>query len=153
MYVSGTSAYKTYENEYEYISPRERAEQSAKKSAYEKKKRALAITLCAYLFIVFILAAGTVYSRVLVMQAQSRVERLETELGELTEVNNNKKIQKEQSIDLKKIEELAITKYGMQRPVKNQTIYVNVVQSDYGEVVDSDFANTKDGIKSYFVSK
>ena len=141
MYVSGTSAYKTYENEYEYISPRERAEQSAKKLAYEKKKRALAISLCAYLFIV------------LVMQAQSRVERLETELGELTEVNNNKKIQKEQSIDLKKIEELAITKYGMQRPDKNQTIYVNVVQSDYGEVVDSDFANTKDGIKSYFVSK
>ena len=34
-----------------------------------------------------------------------------------------------------KIEELAITKYGMQRPDKNQTVYVNVIQSDYGEVV------------------
>lgn len=62
---------------------------------------------------------------------------MEEELSELTETNNNKKIQLEKSVDLKKIEEIAISQYGMQRPDKNQIVYVRVVQSDYGEVINS----------------
>ena len=69
----------------------------------------------------------------------------------LTKENSNKKISIEQSIDLKKIEEIAISQYGMQRLDKNQTVYVKVVQDDYGEVVSDRDNDNK--IKSYFVRK
>ena len=85
------------------------------------------------------------------LQAQTDVSALETELAELTKENSNKKISIEQSIDLKKIEEIAISQYGMQRLDKNQTVYVKVVQDDYGEVVSDRDNDNK--IKSYFVRK
>lgn len=137
-YIYGSSAFKIEDDIYRHPSTEEI---EAKRIAEENKKAALrrkfVMNICVYGLIVFLLGAGTVYSKVLVMQASSTVQAKETELAKLMEENNNKKIQFEQSIDLKKIEELAITKYGMQRPDKNQTVYVNVVQSDYGEVVSS----------------
>ena len=137
-YIYGSSAFKIEDDIYRHPSTEEI---EAKRKAEENKKAALrkrfVMNMCVYGLIVFLLGAGTVYSKVLVMQASSTVQAKETELAKLMEENNNKKIQFEQSIDLKKIEELAITKYGMQRPDKNQTVYVNVVQSDYGEVVTS----------------
>ena len=137
-YIYGSSAFKIEDDIYRHPSTEEI---EAKRIAEENKKEALrrkfVMNICVYGLIVFLLGAGTVYSKVLVMQASSTVQAKETELAKLMEENNNKKIQFEQSIDLKKIEELAITKYGMQRPDKNQTVYVNVVQSDYGEVVSS----------------
>ena len=137
-YIYGSSAFKIEDDIYRHPSTEEI---EAKRIAEENKKAALrrkfVMNMCVYGLIVFLLGAGTVYSKVLVMQASSTVQAKETELAKLMEENNNKKIQFEQSIDLKKIEELAITKYGMQRPDKNQTVYVNVVQSDYGEVVSS----------------
>lgn len=137
-YIYGSSAFKIEDDIYRHP---DTEEIKAKRIAEENKKAALrkrfVMNMCVYGLIVFLLGAGTVYSKVLVMQASSTVQAKETELAKLMEENNNKKIQFEQSIDLKKIEELAITKYGMQRPDKNQTVYVNVVQSDYGEVVTS----------------
>lgn len=137
-YIYGSSAFKIEDDIYRHPSTEEI---EAKRIAEENEKAALrrkfVMNMCVYGLIVFLLGAGTVYSKVLVMQASSTVQAKETELAKLMEENNNKKIQFEQSIDLKKIEELAITKYGMQRPDKNQTVYVNVVQSDYGEVVSS----------------
>lgn len=137
-YIYGSSAFKIEDDIYRHPSTEEI---EAKRIAEENEKAALrrkfVRNMCVYGLIVFLLGAGTVYSKVLVMQASSTVQAKETELAKLMEENNNKKIQFEQSIDLKKIEELAITKYGMQRPDKNQTVYVNVVQSDYGEVVSS----------------
>ena len=85
------------------------------------------------------------------MQAKTEVLNLEKQYANIVEENTNKKIQMEQSIDLKKIEEIAISQYGMQRLDKNQTIYVKVVQEDYAEIV-----NKKDNhkeIESYLAKK
>ena len=137
-YTYGTSAYKIEDYGYEEAQvERNKAEEAEKESRDSIIRRKFVKSLCIYGLILFMLGAATVYSRVLIMQAESNVMQKEKELAQLTEQNNYKKIRIEQNVDLKKIEELAITKYGMQRPDKNQTIYVNVIQSDYGEVVKS----------------
>lgn len=133
-YVYGSSAYKIEDDIYTQTdSAREESERQAVQRRSARRSFRLHIFICG--IILFMLAAGTVYSKVLVMQAAGSVETKREELMQLIEENNKKRIDIEQGIDLKKVEELAITQYGMQRPDKNQTIYVNVVQKDYGEVV------------------
>lgn len=135
-YIHGSSAYKIEDYGYEEVEvERRKVEEAEKEDQNRIIRRKFVRSLCIYGLILFMLGAATVYSRVLIMQAESNVVHKEKELAQLTEQNNNKKIRIEQNVDLKKIEELAITKYGMQRPDKNQTVYVNVIQSDYGEVV------------------
>ncbi len=133
-YINGTSAYN-YGNAqpYEYQPARPNIQEVP--TGRHSTSKAVAKSACVYIFIAFLLFAGLVYSRVLVMQAKSSVETMEKQLAILTEENCNKKIQLEQSVDLKKIEEIAISQYGMQRPDNNQIIYVRVVQDDYGEVI------------------
>ncbi|MBQ8526484.1 MAG: cell division protein FtsL [Clostridia bacterium] len=135
-YVYGSSAHKIEDDIYRQTDAAAiEAERIAKENKKAQLRKSFLFKMCAYGIIIFLLAAGTVYSRVLVMQAATTAEQKQDELMKLIETNNKKKIEFEQNIDLKKIEELAITQYGMQRPDNNQTVYVNVVQQDYGEVV------------------
>lgn len=151
-YYDGSSAYKidTYETT-ETVKRGPVAVDDSKVFEVRKKRKKAVVLLCLYLSVVFAIAIGTVYTKVLLLQAQTDVSSLETQLAEITKENNDKKISIEQSIDLKKIEEIAISQYGMQRLDKNQTVYVKVVQDDYGEVVSKD--GKSDKIKSYFVKK
>ena len=134
-YIYGSSAYKIEDDIYtgsDYA-----REEEIKKAERHRAKLRSQFRMKIFLigFIVLCLAAGEVYSRVLIMEAQSAVQTKENELKKLIEENNKKKIEYEQSIDLKKVQELAISKYGMQRPAENQIVSVNVVQKDYGEVL------------------
>lgn len=133
-YINGTSAYNygtALPYEYQTEKPRFREVHVT----HTNVKKSVAKAACVYIFVLFVLLVGLVYSKVLVMQAKASVETMEKQLIAITEQNSNKKIQLEQSIDLKKIEEIAISQYGMQRPDNNQIIYVKVVQDDYGEVI------------------
>ena len=133
-YVNGSAAYN-YGNAVPYQRPytdtRPNLVEVPKKKAAEKSKVAVRL-ISLYLVMMFVLASGMVYSKVLIMQAKTDVENLQEQVATITEQNNAKKIQIEQSIDLKKIEEIAISQYGMQRPDNNQIVYVKVVQDDYG---------------------
>ena len=138
-YVNGTAAYN-YGSAAPYTDipahrPRLVEVPTTKKAVSDA--RSVAKTMCICLLIAAVLMAVTVHTQVLLMQAKSTVENMEEELATLTETNNNKKIQLEKSVDLKKVEEIAISQYGMQRPDKNQIVYVRVVQNDYGEVINS----------------
>ena len=136
-YVYGSAAHKI-EDDISILTDAARkrdAERKAKEERYLAARRMVIRNFVLFGLAFFFLAAGTVYSRMLVDQASVAVVAKQEELMKLIEANNNKRIVREQSIDLEKIEELAITKYGMQRPDNNQTVYVNVVQNDYGEIV------------------
>ncbi len=133
-YVSGTAAYN-YGSALPYESQQIRPQLKEVKAPWVNKNRIIAKTLCVYMAVVFVLLIGILYSQVLVMQAKSSIDTMEQQLAAITEENSIKKIQLEQSVDLKKIEEIAISQYGMQRPDNNQIIYVRVVQDDYGEVI------------------
>ena len=138
-YVNGTSAYNIGDAvPYTEIPiSRPHLAEVTKSKPGVSGARAIARVMCICLIIVAILMAVTVHTQVLLMQAKSTVKSMETELATLSETNNIKRIQLEKSVDLKKIEEIAISQYGMQRPDKNQIVYVRVVQSDYGEVINS----------------
>ena len=138
-YVSGTTAYNygsaaPYQTPYTQPKPR-LVEVAAPKTNTNARSNAKLLFL--YLMMLFIVASGMVYSKVLLMQAQTNVENLQEQVATLTEENNIKKIQIEQNIDLKKIEEIAISQYGMQRPDKNQIVYVKVIQDDYAEIINN----------------
>lgn len=136
-YIYGSAAHKI-EDDISILTDAARkrdAERKAKEERYLAARRMVIRNFVLFGIAFFLLAAGTVYSRMLVDQASVAVVAKQEELMKLIEANNNKRIAREQSIDLDKIKELAITKYGMQRPDNNQTVYVNVVQNDYGEVV------------------
>ena len=136
-YVNGSTAYN-YGNAVPYQRPytdrRPTIVEVPKKKVTENSRVAVRL-ISFYLVMLFVLASSMVYSKVLIMQAQTDVENLQEQVATLTEENNVKKIQIEQSIDLKKIEEIAISQYGMQRPDNNQIVYVKVVQDDYGEII------------------
>ena len=149
-YFDGSSAYKIDDLEFDTKFSKKRPELvrgEFSSSDVNKKRRQAVKSLCSYL----LLASSVVYTKVLLMQAKTEVSNLEKQYANIVEENTNKKIQMEQSIDLKKIEEIAISQYGMQRLDKNQTIYVKVVQEDYAEIV-----NEKDNhkeIESYLAKK
>ena len=136
-YIYGSAAHKI-EDDISILTDaalRRDAARKAKEARYMAARKILIRDFVLFGIAFFVVAAGTVYSRMLVDQASVTVTAKQEELMEIIEANNNKRIEFEQSIDLDKIEELAITQYGMQRPDNNQLIHVNVVQSDYGEVV------------------
>jgi cell division protein FtsL len=153
-YFEGSSAYKIDDLEFNTRYSKKGLELVKNESSateVNKRRRQAAKSLCSYLLVVFLLASSVVYTKVLLMQAKTEVSNLEKQYANIVEENTNKKIQMEQSIDLKKIEEIAISQYGMQRLDKNQTIYVKVVQEDYAEIV-----NEKDNykeIESYLAKK
>ncbi len=153
-YFDGSSAYKIDDLEFDTRFSKKGPElvrNEFSSSEVNKRRRQAAKSLCSYLLVVFLLASSVVYTKVLLMQAKTEVLNLEKQYANIVEENTNKKIQMEQSIDLKKIEEIAISQYGMQRLDKNQTIYVKVVQEDYAEIV-----NKKDNhkeIESYLAKK
>ncbi len=144
-YYSGTSAYKidydtyttssAYELEYEQIDRQYDNKRATRRKAREKQKAVIAMMVIISLFATLLCSVGFLYSRVMVIYAANKVVSLENELASITAQNSRKSMEIERSIDLKKVEELAISKYNMQRPDKNQTVYVNVAQEDYAEVV------------------
>ena len=54
----------------------------------------------------------------------------------------------EQSLDLKKVEEIATTKLGMQRPEKHQLVYIDMNNKDYAEKSGKD-TNSTPGLLAY----
>lgn len=134
-YYNGTSAYKIDEIEYgvspsvqESIAKRQQTRQN-KKAAFIKRLR-----LCATFALVFAVAFGILFANAVVIEKASAVNDMQNQLSELTEENNQMRMDIEKNLDLSKIEEIAINELGMKRPDKYQVVYVNVEQSNYAEV-------------------
>ena len=89
-YVTGSSAYN-YGSALPYESGQTRPKLVEVKSPSINKSRAIAKTICAYMLVVFALLIGVLYSQVLIMQAQSKIDTMEQQLAKITEENNNKK--------------------------------------------------------------
>ena len=150
-YNTGTSAYKydaysynsssAYELDYEQRDAKYEQRKSARINNRSRKKELMARMIIASLAAMLICAVGFLYSRVMVIYAANEVNQLKCELATISSANNKKSMEIERSIDLKKVEELAISKYNMQRPDKNQTVYVKVAQQDYAEIVKPEGIN------------
>ena len=131
----GTSAYQL-----EYDSQEQLAEvnKRVKQRQLRKRKFFKRVKLMGCLAVVFVVACGVLYGNARIIQASSRVSELQAELEKITENNTQKLLDLEKSLDLKKVEEIAINELGMKRPEKYQIVYVDVQQSDYGEVTQTE---------------
>jgi len=102
---------------------------------------------------IFALCAGFMISRnVAAYESKQNVEKLQKELNQLKEYSSQKAFELDKSIDLDTVEEVAITRLGMIRPEKYQTVYVNIKQDDVTEVTADDVEGIK-GIFGIFASK
>lgn len=90
--------------------------------------------------ILFIAAAAFVvlFRGVMVTDLCNTVEEKQKLLADTVAANQKTQLEIDSALDLKKVEEIATTELGMQRPEKYQTVYVSLNQGDYVET-------TKDG--------
>lgn len=142
-YYNGTSAYKI--NDFEYYgdeapmgSARENIEK--RREAREGKKAEFLhhARVAASALFVFALALGILFTNAIIMEKSTEVNELQAELNAITEANTQTILATERSVDLKRIEDIAINELGMKHPDKYQIVYVNVEQSNYAEIGDGD---------------
>ncbi len=83
----------------------------------------------------FIVAAGILLSKnAQVTEQKNRVSELKEEYNRIVHENKKTEIEINQKIDLKTVEEIAISNYNMNRAKKSQIVYINVEQEDYAVI-------------------
>ncbi len=107
-------------------------------------------------FILFFIVAAVILlsKNVQVTEQKNKVSDLKKEYNAIVHENKKKEIEINQKIDLKKVEEIAISNYNMNRAKKSQIVYINVEQEDYAVingVTDSDNEKTSvsEGLVAY----
>ncbi len=111
---------------------RKKADVSAPKHVKAKKKASLFVAL-VYLAVIFSIAFCLVTREVRLYEKSNRVNALQNQLEDAEAATKQAMVASEQAIDLQVIEANALTKFGMSKPQKHQTIYINVRQGDYVE--------------------
>ncbi len=123
--VYGNNAYK-YEEVYQ--APRRKVVRKVRRI---KKKTGDYRAMLPVLAV--LLAFGLLFSNSQIMEKNAEVEKLEKRLESLEAQAVAGAFAIERSMDLSKIESEAITRLGMQRPTKAQTVYVDMGNCDYAE--------------------
>ena len=126
MPTYGSSAYK-YERVYEEPKKKAKKGVSKKHRTREMRKNVLAFIIVTGLAFVLL------FRYACITEMSSRLTRLKGEYDEIQSVAVAKEFELEQEIDLKKVEEIATSQLGMQRPEKHQIVYVDMQNSDYTE--------------------
>jgi len=100
-----------------------------KKSSYKK----IAIVL-----IFFILGSMSLLIRnVGNTETGNRIKKLKEEYTLLCTENQKKEVEIGKKVDLKAIEEIAVSSYGMNRARKEQIVHINISGQDYGVVASA----------------
>ena len=99
------------------------------------------------------ISAGFMISEfVTVHETREQLSVLNKELSEQEAVTSQKVFELEQSIDLDKIERIATTRLGMQRPESYQMIYVNVKSEDVTEATAGEVEGVGNALAAFFRS-
>lgn len=130
----GTSAYNL--DEYESYA---RTTDKKRKERVQSRKKERAF-VCRFLIVslvaVFCVASALIYTNVMMIRAATKTQKLEDKLALLTETNKKTEMEINGKLDMKVIEEKAVSELGMQRPDNSQIVYVNVKRDTYTEVSD-----------------
>lgn len=86
-----------------------------------------------YIAVIFVIAFCLVGREVSLYEKSSEINRLENRLEQARSETKQARVAAEKAVNLKTIEESALTKFAMSRPEKSQTVYVNIRQEDYTE--------------------
>ena len=122
----GTSAYK-YE-------PAEKQVKKARKGV-SKRKRALSYKKNTAVIVLFTaLAFILLFRYACITEMTAKLTAMKSEYDSVSSVAVARECTLQQSVDLKKVEEIATGELGMQRPEKHQIVYVNMQNTDYTEM-------------------
>lgn len=139
--------------QYDYdIKPSQKVSSNKK---LELNKKAKTSTVLSILFI-FSLSMILVYRFNIISEKNFQVQTLQKQLDKIQANETKSQIAVEQSTDLNSIEAYAKQKLGMQKPGKNQIIYVDnsikdsVQSSDQKSIIDKIVSEAKKIIKQIF---
>lgn len=123
-----------------------------KKRVVQKKKKVNKVFVFSFLLATAL--AFTLLGRYSVItEKTAQIEALKKEYNAVNSVVVAEEFEFEKSIDLKKIEEIATTKLGMQRPEKHQMVYIAMDNQDYCEVTTPEktgfLANMMSGVQRF----
>jgi cell division protein FtsL len=110
----------------------------AKKQYKDNRKSKLKLVLSV--LAVFVATLAVMYRFALITQLSYNISQKEATYNELRNANSILKVEIETGTDLAEIKEIAETRLGMQKPDKNQIVYIKVPRTDYTVVM-----NTQDG--------
>lgn len=149
--VSVTAPYSprvSYEQSNLRIHTSTKASETAHKKAHSVKFSSIAIVV---VFAFLVLCRG-----VMITDKSADIDRKRTELNALITSNEKLQVEIDRSLDLDKVEAIAINELGMRRAEKYQTIYVDLEQTDFVEktakgnfLFGGDTTSGETGIVSY----
>lgn len=144
-YANGSAAYDLYSNTARPLEqprelPEEREERASRKKVKVKGKTAIAPFAVIGAAISLVLLVMVLYSYVQLYEASSRVGELNDQLTELRVENGKISSNYESAIDLTMIEHEA-KELGMKMPSSNQEVYLNISNTDRGEVIAVESSN------------
>lgn len=96
------------------------------------------VTIVCYVFMILLSAVFMIGKNVTEYESSLKIKSLQKELAELESYTSQKLFEMEENIDLTSVEEAAVSRLGMQRPNKNQTVYVNIKQEDVCELTSNE---------------
>ncbi len=99
-----------------------------------KKGNAFRFFLLCAIYLLAIACAPILKSTQVAM-AQHQLNQQKAEYNELLNENKRLEVAINSEMDLRKVEEIALTRLGMNKPLSSQVVYVNTNASHYGEVV------------------
>jgi cell division protein FtsL len=138
--VNSSSAYK-YEQK-EYYVPRRQVEEhkvvKIKEFAEQKNKMKTVFSVLVCSAITFFM----IFRYTAITEASNTVNSYKKELNNMQRITEQTQVQLDRSVDLKKVEEIAKNRLGMDRPEKSQIVYVKLKKNDYSEVLGEKYAST-----------
>lgn len=155
-YENGAAAYNLYSSAARPLQlprelPEERVERVRKQRV--KAKRAIAPFAVIGVLVAICLLTMVIYGYVQLYEASSQVGELNDQLTELRIENGKLRSNYESAIDLTLIE-LQAKQLGMKMPSSNQEVYLNISNTDRGEVIvveeQNIFAQTWEAITQSF---
>jgi len=147
--VYGSNAYK-YEQEYRMVPKKKTVVRRVRK----RKKvgiKSLILPVAAVCMAFALLLNNSV-----LLEKNAKIEELRGQLDTVNAQTVAGEFEIERNMDLRKIEEEAITRLGMQRPTKAQTVYVEMGNCDYAETAEKKvpkkniFSALADNVLEYF---
>lgn len=134
-YENGSAAYDIFSAAAKPLElPEERKEPSHKQKTKVKAKLAIAPFALVGVLVAVVLLTMVIYSYVQLYEASSRVGELTEELTAIQVENGKLRSSYESGIDLTLIE-LEAKQLGMKMPSSNQEVYLNISNTDRGEVI------------------
>lgn len=153
-FENGSAAYDIFSTAAQPLElPEEKKEPSRKQKTKVKAKLAIAPFTLVGVLVAVVLLTMVIYSYVQLYEASSRVGELTEELTAIQTENGKLRSGYESGIDLTTIE-LEAKQLGMKMPSSNQEVYLNISNTDRGEVIavenENIFARTWEAVTESF---